>query len=193
MSIPTNQLLHDLAEIVREILYAVETELYSLPVFELNIRPASDSWSVAECLQHLNLYGKFYLPVIQKAIFTAQKRGYSPTAKFIPGRIGQYFADTIRVRETISKMKSPKNMLPEQKIYTHEVLAEFMTQGQRTLELLHQAKTVDLNRSRTRIALFPMIRLRLGDTLRFFVYHMERHALQALQASKTMYPMSMPP
>lgn len=193
MTIPTNVLLHDLAELVRDILYTAETEFRRLPVFELNMRPAPQAWSVAECLEHLNLFGKYYLPAIEKVIRTAQKRGHTPAATFIPGRMGKYFVDAIRVRDTTFKMKSTRKFLPERKIYGHEVVAQFIAQSQQTIELLHAAKAVDLNRSPVKTAQFPLVRLRLGDALRFFVYHMERHALQALQASKTLYPMSMPP
>lgn len=33
---------------------------------ELNYRQHPASWNVLECLEHLNLYGNFYLPEIEK-------------------------------------------------------------------------------------------------------------------------------
>ena len=45
--------------------------------------------------------------------------------------------------------------------------------------LLEQAKQVDLVKVKTAISLTKLIRLRLGDTFRFLVTHIERHVLQA--------------
>jgi hypothetical protein len=42
-----------------------------------------------------------------------------------------------------------------------------------------KAQKVDLTKVKTAISLSKFIKLRLGDTLRFLVYHNERHILQA--------------
>src|SRR5512138_2307584 len=41
------------------------------------VRPVPNSWSAAECLSHLTLSGKAFLPVIQDAIAKA-KKGRNP-------------------------------------------------------------------------------------------------------------------
>ena len=48
--------------------------------------------------------------------------------------------------------------------------------------LLNQAREVDLTKTKVPISLTRFIKLRLGDTFRFFVYHIERHILQAEKA-----------
>ena len=37
-----------------------------LPEKELNAKKEASHWSILECLEHLNLYGDFYFPEIEK-------------------------------------------------------------------------------------------------------------------------------
>lgn len=43
---------------------------------------------------------------------------------------------------------------------------------------------MDLTKTKASISLTRLIKLRLGDTLRFFTYHIERHVLQAERICK---------
>jgi len=49
--------------------------------------------------------------------------------------------------------------------------------------LLIQAKAINLVKAKTPVSLTRLLKLRLGDTLRFLVYHIERHVLQAERIS----------
>lgn len=46
-------------------------------------RLASQKWSITECLEHLNLYGDFYIPVIQE--FISKNSGTQTQHFFHPG------------------------------------------------------------------------------------------------------------
>lgn len=37
-------------------------------------QPAENKWSLAQCLEHLNSYGRYYLLEIEKAIETAKQK-----------------------------------------------------------------------------------------------------------------------
>lgn len=52
--------------------------------------------------------------------------------------------------------------------------------------LLELAKNADLVKVKTSISLTKLIKLRLGDTFRFLVNHIERHVLQAQQTQAGM-------
>ena len=76
-------------------------------------------------------------------------------------------------------MKSPKDKNPSHSTLTRLTIDRFLKQQELLQSLLLQSKRVDLQRTKTAISLSKLIRLRLGDTFRFFVYHIERHVLQA--------------
>ena len=47
------------------------------PTEGLNQKSSSTSWSVLECLEHVNLYGDFYLPTIESSIIEGGKKSGS--------------------------------------------------------------------------------------------------------------------
>lgn len=144
----------------------------------LNFKKNQDSWSALECLEHLNRYGNFYLPEIEKQILSRKPDVTATTFK--SGMIGNYFANLMSVNNgKIKKMKSPKNMNPANSDLSVTVIDRFLKQQEMLKSLLLQAKTSDLTKTRCAISLSNLIKLRLGDTFRFFVYHIERHVIQA--------------
>jgi uncharacterized damage-inducible protein DinB len=153
----------------------------------LLIQPTPEKWSVAQVLAHLNGYGKFYLSEIDKALSS------SPTQRdawFTSGFFGEYFTNTIRpknVFEVKAGMKAPKQYVFDNKgLNPVKELDEFVQQQQKLLQLLELAKQKSLNSIRIPISLTRMIKLKLGDTFRFFIAHEQRHMIQARNALKTI-------
>ena len=148
---------------------------------ELNFKETPEKWSVLECLEHLNRYGDFYLPEIEKSILKANANGSAHP--FISGVIGNWFANLMKVKNgKIIKMKTPADKNPVGSSLTPITIDRFLKQQEMLRLLLNQARNVDLTRTKVPISLTKLLKLRLGDTLRFFVYHIERHVIQAEQS-----------
>jgi hypothetical protein len=143
-------------------------------------KPSPEAWSANECLQHLNSYGKYYLPAIERAIIQSQSKERAD--QFSPGRLGSYFTK-VMLPETsdkpLKKMKSPKNHTPKLIVESHLVISEFIDQQEKLLQLLHMARHVDLNEKKVGISIAPFIKLKLGDVFMFLIAHITRHTLQA--------------
>lgn len=160
-------------------------EWQMLSAEQLSFHPAPGAWSAAQCLEHLNIYGRHYLPAIEKAIQQGKKQGSMPAVFFKPGWLGAYFTQLMQPQQggvLKSKMQSPKNAVPSAQPDPQRMLAEFIDQQEKMLELLRGATAVDLNALRVPISLSPWIRLKLGDTFGFVLAHIERHMLQADRA-----------
>lgn len=127
---------------------------------------------------HLNRYHDFYIPEIKKSINENWPRENS---KFYPGLIGNLFVNTIRTKRNIKKMKTQKRMDPLGSMLSKQSLRQFIFDQNQLITLLQDAKKVNLNKSKTAISISKQIKMKLGDTLRFVVYHNERHVLQALK------------
>ncbi|MGB0839332.1 MAG: DinB family protein [Chitinophagales bacterium] len=178
MKISTVELLQDLTAQTQDYLNQAKA-FKSLPLETLNWKTDAESWSVLECMEHLNLYGDFYLPEITHRI--TQTPHKQSTSLFKSGWLGNYFANSIRPKTKLNKMKTFKDKTPalvgsQLGINT---LDRFIDQQNTLLQLLKKAKTVDLNRTKTGVSINSWIKIRLGDTLRFVIYHHERHLLQA--------------
>lgn len=143
----------------------------------LNTRLNEDSWSVLECLEHLNLYGDFYLDELERCIL---KSNSTPQRMFK----STWFANRTvlsmlpKEGEKLNKMKAFKNKTPNKSRLSLTILDRFIKQQHRLINLLNKAEQVNLTKVKTRITL-PVLKFRLGDTFRFVIYHNERHMIQA--------------
>jgi len=140
---------------------------------------ATGGWSIAQCLEHLNRYGNFYLPAITQAM---KKRHGKPDAPMFTGTwFGSYFTRMMQPETGVRKMKSMKSYTPPPQLDAHAVVAEFIQQQETMLRLLTQARQADLSATRVPLSIAPFLRLRLGDVFGFNVAHNERHVQQALR------------
>ena len=173
----TSTLLDQLHADARRVLLDAES-LKGLSDARLNKQPAPGSWSAAQVLEHLNVYSRYYLPAMEKALSEAPQ-----VAKpvFNSGWLGAYFAELMQINKqgvVKRKMKAPKMAVPAPQLDAQAVLDEFISHQYHLLNLLKMAESVDLGGARVPVSIAKYIRLKLGDCLRFFIAHEVRHAAQ---------------
>ncbi|MEZ4987727.1 MAG: DinB family protein [Saprospiraceae bacterium] len=171
----TKNLLDELAQITDNN-KKVALSFLQMEEEQLNQRYAAQSWSILECIEHLNRYGDFYIPEISKQLAAS---AYPHDAVFRSGWLGNYFAQSMLPKQPLNKMKTFAAMNPIGSSLNHDVIHTFIQQQEQLLQLIDQARLSDLNRIKTAISISHWIRLRLGDTLRVVVYHNWRHIVQA--------------
>jgi hypothetical protein len=149
------------------------------------LRPSdTGGWSIAQCLEHLNAYGRYYLPAIQNRL---PKPGNSKTAKvFRSSWFGAYFTRMMEPTTGTRKIKAMKAYIPPVQLDAHAVVRDFITQQETLLALLRQSSQCDLNRIRIPISIAQFIRLKLGDVFQFLIAHNERHLQQAKRVGKEL-------
>ncbi|MFA0960599.1 DinB family protein [Roseivirga sp. BDSF3-8] len=173
MKINSHELLAELTALVNEHLERGEG-LLQLPEETLNRKPDVTSWSTLECLEHMNLYGDHYLPEMKRQI---GKSRHNPSPSYRPGWFGNWFAGMMQPKEKLNKMKTFKSKDPWGSTLDKGVVGRFIEQQKALLGILQEAKGADLGRVRVPMTI-PLMRVKLGDTLRFFVNHNERHMRQ---------------
>ena len=177
MKIKQRLLIEELAQIVDRAIASAKA-FKELSVEDLNAKKEASQWSILECLEHLNLYGDYYLPEIEKQLLKGPVASHAEIFK--SGMIGNYFANLMKMNDgKIKKMKSPRDKNPVNSKLTVLVIDRFLKQSQKLKVLLNQSLEADLTKTKVPISLTKFVKLRLGDTLRFYVYHIERHILQA--------------
>lgn len=182
MNIQSEKLIEDLIERTKVNLNQAE-KLHQKTIEELNWKSEPNSWSVLECIEHLNLYGDFYLSEIEQRI---SESNFSTETTFKSGILGNYFAKMMLPREKLNKMKTFKDKDPIGSNLTKISIERFINQQQKTLELLNTSRKISLNKTKTTISISKCIKLKLGDTFRVVIYHNERHIAQALGVLKQM-------
>ncbi len=142
-------------------------------------------WSVVQCLEHLNEFGRFYLPAIEKAITvkTGEKNAW-----FNSGFLGDYFTKSMKPKNVFdikNKMKTMKRFTFPNSLNVDTVMKEYIDQKIKLQHLLDTANDRDLNSIRIPITLTKMIKLKLGDIFRFLIAHEQRHMIQARNTLKS--------
>ena len=181
MTCNTIDLINDLTERTLKIQSTLKN-LGTFSIDDLNKRDHPDAWSAFECIAHLNIYGDFYIPEITKKI--AQSGNKIPSTVFKSGILGNYFVKMVGPLDASKKMKTLSSANPLGSALNISTLHKFDKQQSAMLEILKNAATVNLNKTRTGISIAPWIKIKLGDTLRVVILHNQRHMEQALRAVK---------
>ncbi|MCW3118099.1 MAG: DinB family protein [Chitinophagaceae bacterium] len=148
-------------------------------------QPAPGKWNIAQVLEHLNSYGRYYLPAIEQSLQVAKPAKVT----FSSGWLGNYFTNLMKpgVDGKIgNKMNAPKNHRPSPETDIKPALDNFLEQQQKLLQLLEWSKTKDIGSIRTPVSISRLIKLKVGDVLRFFIAHEQRHFLQIGHALTTL-------
>jgi len=184
MKIKSEKLITDLIELTQNNLdYTLRLRKNNLE--ELNWKQNDTSWSVLQCIEHLNLYSEFYLPAIEESLLKAKR---TPEMYFKSGFLGNHFAKSMLPGEQMKKIKTFKSKTPTIGDLTKDILQNFIVQQQNLLELLESSKKISLNRTRVPISIVKWLRLKLGDIFRVVVYHNQRHLVQASNTLKERLP-----
>ena len=170
----SQNLLQSLLEQTRLIINQAE-KLKSYDLQTLTWKENETSWSILECLEHLNLYGNFYLPQIENKIKNSTTKA---DLEFKGGVLGNYFAKSMLPKEKLKKMKTFKDKNPLNTNLNKTVIDKFINQQIKLLDLLNQSRNVSLNKVKIQTSISSLIKLKLGDTFQFFINHIIRHLNQ---------------
>lgn len=176
-SVEKDRLLDDLEKLVNEHIRSAVAVFQNMHSRDL-VRPAADGgWSIAQCLEHLNRYGNYYIPLIRQGL--ARQKGLSSGGMFKSGVIGAYFTRMMDPDRGKRKMRAFKAYVAQADLNGHAVVAEFIRQQELLLACIGCARRADLNGTRIPISIAKWLKLKLGDVLQFVVMHDERHIRQA--------------
>jgi hypothetical protein len=175
MKLNKEELLNHLAARIEQHLAKAISLFQNQPEPVLLQPSATGGWSIAQCIDHLNSYGHFYLPRLKTALQSA--KGCRNTV-FESGWLGNYF--TKMMEPSGKSYKALKGHIPNKDLNAHGVVAEFIGQQEELLALLRMAETRAIN-TRIPTSISPLVRLKAGDVFRFLIAHNERHVQQALR------------
>jgi hypothetical protein len=159
---------------------AIETaeSLMTVELSTLNTRINADSWSILQCIEHLNLYNRYYLTELQKARGAAQCNEVTISYSWV-GKKSISMMDPSNTK----KQKTFKHMQPAQTSFSIDVLEKFLATQATFQEIIHDAGEgrYALNKKSIRVEFFKLLKMYRGETLEFLHIHQLRHLQQAQQ------------
>lgn len=180
-------LIEELQADVRTIILKAN-RLAHYPADVLNRQPGAGGWTVAQVLEHMNIYARYYIKTIEDRLHRHQTKQQQT---FKAGWLGNYFTNMMKpgAGELIgNKMKTFKNAEPSALPDAKAVLQEFLNHQHHLLTLLPIAGAANLSAVRIPISISRFIKLKLGDTLQFFIAHEQRHMIQVMNVLQSVAP-----
>lgn len=159
----------------------VKEKLSVLNNAQLNFKTNAESWSILQCVEHLNRYSEYYLRSIAGKLKEAKTKG-SETVKY------SWFGKmSIKAMHPDNRKKSQtlKRLNPKESEVNREVLNEFIQHQNHLIQLLEQAENHSLNANKIPADVFKLLRLRLGECFEFLIVHQQRHILQMKEIRKS--------
>jgi hypothetical protein len=143
-------------------------------------RPAPNRWSMAECVAHLSLTTRGYLPEIEEAIGRGRLNGERASGRYKRDLMGLFLCwaiePPVRIRTKTRDFYIPK--IRESKAST---MADFFKNQSLLEDQIKQADGLALNRLKIRSPFDRRFRYNLYSGFRILVAHQRRHLQQAEQ------------
>lgn len=138
---------------------------------------ATGGWSIAQCLEHLNSYGVYYIPLFEKGVEEGPEM--ITNRPFKSTWLGRLAIDSMNPTTGKRKFKAFKKHSPVLDLDATAVIAEFISHQERLLQILRKAKSKDIQKIKIPISIARFLKLNMGDALQFLIVHNERHIQQA--------------
>lgn len=167
---------------LKQLIQTVKIEFPHLKENELNYKESAESWSILECLQHLNLYCDYYNPCLHKALSKSAKLSYKPIKL---SWIAKKSINTVSPEDKKPK-KTFKNMNPALSNLPKDVIEQFLKNHEELEQILQQAKNINTNKKLIPIEFMKWLKLSIAETLIFMGEHGKRHVNQALKVKNTL-------
>ncbi|MCE1188571.1 MAG: DinB family protein [Ignavibacteria bacterium] len=175
----SGELLAQLSEKGALLTTYVNEHLLSLSVNQINWKPDSKHWSVAECLDHLLTSNTLYFPIIEKAFYTlkAKPEFQDQGEPFQYTLTGNMMIKMVRP-DNKKKVQAPAQFLPSQPQYDLKIVQNFLNHHQKLLSFIEQYKGMNLNKVKVFSPVNRIFKFNVGDCFAMMIYHEERHVQQ---------------
>jgi len=154
---------------------------------QFNWHPGRDRWSIADCLQHLNVGVTKTLPAFDRAIAEGRARGQTAAGPFKYGWFARMVAGSMEPPPKWRMRTVAMLRVPSAAVYrAADLLPEFSRMRDQLAERVRQADGLDLARVRTISPINRLLRLPLGAYFQFILAHDRRHLWQARQVRNSL-------
>ena len=141
-------------------------------------------WSVAECVAHLNLTGRAYLPLLREALEEASSRDEPPPARYRRDPLGWMLSLAMGPvpqigRFRLGAVRTIPEFVPERGLPRAQLVAEFDRIQEEQAGLVREADGRPINRVWVTSPFDQRLRYNLYSTFVILPKHQRRHVVQA--------------
>jgi len=146
-------------------------------------KPSLQAWSIAQCIDHLNVTARLYLPQLDEGIANAIRQGLYGAGPFVYWWFARMFVRMLEPPPRL-RVKTPAIFQPPASRPRRDIMAAFRAYQVQYVDRLRQANGLDLARARVRSPAASWIFVPLGTGFAAIIAHERRHLWQAAQVMK---------
>jgi DinB superfamily len=166
----------------------VRTEFTNLSLQQLNWKPAPESWSIGQCLDHLIVSDCLYFPDLKKI---AEKK-FEMTLWERWNPLNDLFGKMLvhQLQEDVKrKVNTPKIFIPSASLIDAGILERFQKHLNMLSEYISATGEVDIDKTYITSPVSKFVTYNLRNAITILIQHIHRHINQALRVkSKEDFP-----
>lgn len=152
-----------------------------------NKRPETGAWSAADCVEHLNMTSRAYVPLLREAVDRARLMNAPPTESYHMDLAGRVMAFMMRPLKHIGKFKIGKvkttgPFTPRGGQSREQLLSDFVLLQSQLISLIRSADGLPIDRVKIQSP-FGKLRYNAYSALEIVSQHEHRHLQQAEEAA----------
>lgn len=172
MSLP--ELLNEAEAIARD----VQSTFGQLNAEQLNWKPNADSWSVAQCLDHLSTSNGLMLAAFDPVISGTKRTSFVERLPFLPGLMGRMMIKFVAPQGK-QKLKAPPAAVPSSSKLDPQIVNQFVTLQQQVGQKFKAVEHLNPDNVIVTSPFIGVITYSLLNAARIIVAHERRHFEQA--------------
>jgi hypothetical protein len=161
----------------------VENHFLHLSSLQINWKSSGNSWSIAECLDHLFISHLLYFEVLKEIIDGTYRMTWwernSPLTSFFGSALKDQLQENVK-----RKMTAPKKLKPSSSDKPADFVRTYISNLENFLDLIARCKNVDLDNTIITSPLINMVTYTLRDSFEFLINHEHRHINQAVRVKE---------
>ena len=172
MSAVIDNWLNDLKEVGAD----ARAAFGSLSADQLNWKPAADSWSVAQCLDHLILTNEELMAPLERKL-AGEGNTFWENWSPLTGFFGGFLNKSMRADE--KKFKAPSNSIVPPSDLPADIVEKFVANMNKVAGKITESEKLDLSKTVITSPFMGLMTYRLSDGFELIVEHCKRHIRQA--------------
>lgn len=161
-----------------------QTRFGHLNAAQLNWKPAPESWSVAQCLDHLMTANREMLTPMAAVASGRHKASFWERVPVLPGLMGKFMVKAVSP-DAKQKVKAPAKIRPSASALDTQIVTRFVAQQHEVAEHFKQLAAVEADRIVMTSPLLSVVTYSLLDAARLITAHQRRHLAQARRVLET--------
>jgi len=151
-------------------------------------RPAPDHWSAADCVEHLNLTTKAFLPLIRDALASAREDGPTSVSRYRRDALGWFMSLMIGPMRRlgpvrIARVKTTPPFTPKGKQSRERLLSEFVALQADLVTLVRAADGLPIDQVKIVSPFGGRMKYNTYSAMTIIARHEHRHLQQAEEAA----------